>query len=127
MSRTMTERRKRIAPIIRRLILCTLSTVIIGALTLELSGCGWDITTVFPKPAASRFEDPTTCGACHPTHFKEWQGSIMHYAAVSPVFNAFELTVRKLTDGALPLHECDQLSSLARLLIEVSGQLPGYR
>ncbi|MFQ5495823.1 MAG: hypothetical protein ACE5EX_10630, partial [Phycisphaerae bacterium] len=26
--------------------------------------------------------------------------SIMHYAAMSPVFNAFELTVRKLTDGA---------------------------
>ncbi len=100
MSRTMMERRKRTALVFRRLIYSTLSLMIIGALTLEMSGCGWDITTVFPKPAASRFEDPTTCGACHPTHFKEWQGSIMHYAAVSPVFNAFELTVRKLTDGA---------------------------
>lgn len=52
-----------------------------------------------PNVQALRFIDPETCGACHPTHFEEWQGSIMHYTAMSPVFNAFELTVRKLTAG----------------------------
>ncbi|MCH8829223.1 MAG: hypothetical protein IID45_06555, partial [Planctomycetes bacterium] len=50
-------------------------------------------------PAVARFDTPQTCGACHPTHFKEWQGSIMHYAAESPVFNAFELIINKLTQG----------------------------
>ncbi|MFQ5461941.1 MAG: multiheme c-type cytochrome [Phycisphaerae bacterium] len=46
-----------------------------------------------------QFDEPATCGSCHPTHYAEWQGSIMHYAAMSPVFNAFELTIRKITDG----------------------------
>lgn len=32
-------------------------------------------------------------------HAQEWRGSVMHYAAASPVFNAFELTVQKLTEG----------------------------
>lgn len=32
-------------------------------------------------------------------HDREWRGSVMHYAAASPVFNAFELTVQKLTEG----------------------------
>jgi eukaryotic-like serine/threonine-protein kinase len=50
--------------------------------------------------ASTGFNDPQTCGACHPTHLREWEGSIMHYAAMSPVFNAFEMTVRKLTEGA---------------------------
>jgi hypothetical protein len=50
-------------------------------------------------PGVLKFEDPANCSVCHPKHFTEWQGSIMHYAAVSPVFNAFELTMQKLTEG----------------------------
>ena len=46
-----------------------------------------------------QFSMPNQCGACHPTQFREWQGSVMHYAAVSPVFRAFELTMRKLSTG----------------------------
>ncbi|MBK6686159.1 MAG: hypothetical protein IPG45_16920 [Deltaproteobacteria bacterium] len=42
-----------------------------------------------------------TCAPCHPLQFQEWQGSIMHYAAVSPVFNAFELTMRELSNGTI--------------------------
>lgn len=40
-----------------------------------------------------------TCATCHPAQAEEWRGSIMHYAAVSPVFNAFELAARELTQG----------------------------
>ena len=42
-----------------------------------------------------------SCAPCHPLQFQEWQGSIMHYAAASPVFNAFELTMRELSNGAI--------------------------
>ncbi|MEZ4317176.1 MAG: multiheme c-type cytochrome [Myxococcota bacterium] len=53
-----------------------------------------------PAPLPSpTFEDASACGSCHPLQEAEWRGSIMHYAAASPVFNAFELTVQKLTDG----------------------------
>ncbi|MCA9552445.1 MAG: hypothetical protein KC933_20590 [Myxococcales bacterium] len=45
------------------------------------------------------FSDPMSCGGCHPDHLREWRGSAMHYAAVSPVFNAFELTIRELSEG----------------------------
>lgn len=80
-----------------------------GALAsaLGLFGCGTEpgplMSDAFDDEtsvAARVFDDPQNCAACHPKHFKEWQGSIMHYAAESPVFNAFELIIRKITDGA---------------------------
>ncbi len=77
-----------------------------GVFVLNIQvGCGTSVPNLSDgelpdKPLVGRFEDPKTCGACHPTHFREWQGSVMHYAALSPVFNAFELTVQKLTAGA---------------------------
>jgi hypothetical protein len=51
--------------------------------------------------AAVEFAQAQSCQSCHPIHFQEWEGSVMHYGAESPVFNAFELTVRKLTNGAV--------------------------
>lgn len=79
----------------------------LGVIMGVLYGCDTPELT-FPTDApeavgsvVARFDDPQTCGACHPKHLEEWRGSVMHYAAVSPVFNAFELTIQKLTDGAV--------------------------
>ncbi len=46
------------------------------------------------------FEHPQTCASCHPRQYAEWQGSMMAYAATSPVFNALEAVGNSLTDGA---------------------------
>lgn len=43
------------------------------------------------------FDSARTCAQCHETQYREWEGSMMHYSAQSPVFQAFEVTVRKLT------------------------------
>jgi hypothetical protein len=43
------------------------------------------------------FESANQCATCHPRQHGEWKGSMMHYAAQSPVFQAMDLTVRKLT------------------------------
>ncbi len=66
-------------------------------------GCGVESPTQQPvgQPVVKDFEVPQTCGSCHPKHFQEWQGSIMHYAAVSPTFNAFELTIQKISAGSV--------------------------
>jgi len=47
------------------------------------------------------FTDPASCQSCHPLQYREWEGSVMHYGAASPVFNAFELTINKLSVGAV--------------------------
>jgi hypothetical protein len=73
-----------------------------------LAGCGLEpgqdnddppVRDNTPPTAQARFETPLNCAGCHPKHFEEWQGSVMHYAAESPVFNAFEMTIKKLSDG----------------------------
>ncbi len=40
------------------------------------------------------------CGECHPTHFAEWSVSPHAYAQISPIFNAMQGSVTKLTNGA---------------------------
>ena len=63
------------------------------------AGCGGPALPEPGPPAPVGFSDPATCGGCHPDHLREWRGSVMHYAAMSPVFNALELTIRELSDG----------------------------
>ena len=41
-----------------------------------------------PKMPVSELQDPTTCMACHPSHYKEWSGSMHAYASDDPVFLA---------------------------------------
>jgi hypothetical protein len=43
------------------------------------------------------FESAEQCSLCHMDQHSEWKGSMMHYGARSPVFQAFELTVRKIS------------------------------
>ncbi len=45
--------------------------------------------------------DPNTCRICHPRQYAEWQGNMMAYSSVSPVFNAVEALGNTLTGGGL--------------------------
>ncbi len=47
-----------------------------------------------------KFPTAAQCGECHPKHFAEWSVSPHAYAQLSPVFNAMQATVTKLTNGA---------------------------
>lgn len=49
--------------------------------------------------ASSDFEDPTVCMACHPTIFKQWNGSMHSNAFVDPVFQALWRIGVKETNG----------------------------
>lgn len=46
-----------------------------------------------------RYPSATSCGTCHPDHFREWSVSQHAYAQLSPVFNAMHGTIVKLTNG----------------------------
>jgi hypothetical protein len=50
-----------------------------------------------PVETPARFEGSDSCVTCHSVQHSEWQGSMMHFGARSPVFQAMEVTVRKLT------------------------------
>ncbi len=52
-----------------------------------------------PPPHPTDFAHPDACGTCHVRQYREWQGSMMRYGAISPTFNAFESTVAELTNG----------------------------
>ncbi|MDH3744671.1 MAG: cytochrome c family protein [Acidobacteriota bacterium] len=47
----------------------------------------------------NRFPSATTCATCHPNHYREWSVSPHAYAQMSPVFNAFNGALLKLTNG----------------------------
>jgi hypothetical protein len=57
-----------------------------------------------PQMDGRRFESAETCMQCHADHYSEWKGSMMHYSAISPVFQAFELKVRETT-GRFGVHD----------------------
>ncbi len=46
------------------------------------------------------FDHPERCAQCHPRQYAEWQGSMMRYGAISPVFSALEAVGNSLTEGA---------------------------
>ncbi len=45
--------------------------------------------------------DPKTCEECHPTHYREWLGSMHAYAAEDPVFLAMNARGQRETNGEL--------------------------
>lgn len=49
--------------------------------------------------AENKYPSAATCRTCHPNHYREWSVSAHAYAQLSPVFNAFQATVTKLTAG----------------------------
>jgi nitrate/TMAO reductase-like tetraheme cytochrome c subunit len=46
------------------------------------------------------YPSAATCRTCHPSHYREWSVSSHAYAQLSPVFNAMQATVTKLTSGS---------------------------
>lgn len=56
-----------------------------------------------PEPVltAEQLLDPAACAPCHPSHYREWQGSMHAYAAEDPVFRAMNARGQRETDGAL--------------------------
>ncbi len=48
----------------------------------------------------SKYPSAATCRTCHPNHYREWSVSAHAYAQLSPVFNAMQATITKLTDGS---------------------------
>ena len=49
--------------------------------------------------AEDRFPSATTCAPCHADIYREWSVSSHAYAQLSPVFNAMQAKVTKLTNG----------------------------
>ncbi len=70
------------------------------ALCLALVACGTDEAADGPLTAEQRL-DPQACAECHPTHHKEWSGSMHAYAGEDPVFRAMNARGQRETNGAL--------------------------
>ena len=49
--------------------------------------------------AAPEYPSAATCATCHLTHFKQWSVSPHAYSQLSPVYNAMQGTITKLTNG----------------------------
>lgn len=45
--------------------------------------------------------DPSSCGTCHPNHYRQWAGSMHAYSADDPVFVAMNARGQRETKGAL--------------------------
>ena len=45
------------------------------------------------------YPSATECAQCHPDHFREWAVSPHAYAQMSPVFNAMQATILRITNG----------------------------
>lgn len=48
----------------------------------------------------NRYPSATTCRTCHQEHYRQWSVSPHAYAQLSPVFNAMQRTVNKVTNGS---------------------------
>lgn len=51
--------------------------------------------------AGSQYPSAAECAVCHQQIYDEWAGSSHAYAAVSPMFHAFEQTITKLSSGTV--------------------------
>jgi len=80
------------------------------AAVLACLGCGGDDSALLPEaPRAltavemtlEQLRDPETCKGCHPTHYREWSGSMHAYAARDPVFIAMNQRGQRETNGQL--------------------------
>ena len=47
----------------------------------------------------AKFPSAATCRTCHPDHYRDWAVSPHAYAQMSPIFNAMQATVLKITNG----------------------------
>jgi Cytochrome c554 and c-prime len=54
-----------------------------------------------PPLTIAELMNPETCQTCHPTHYREWSGSMHAYAADDPIFLAMNRRGQADTGGAL--------------------------
>ena len=82
--------------------LSSLLTLVVG-LAMPLSAQEAEETSSFEAHqnlfAENKYPSAATCRTCHPDHYREWSVSPHAYAQLSPVFNAMQATVVKLTSG----------------------------
>lgn len=82
------------------------SAVLFGALG-ALGALGFGTLACNTPPDAEpgydleALQDPATCEECHPTHYREWLGSMHAYAAEDPVFRAMNAKGQRDTNGEL--------------------------
>jgi hypothetical protein len=62
------------------------------------------------SPLANNARSAEFCKKCHPMHYREWKGSVMHYSARSPTARKFEHVVRSESGNFGP-HGNQPLSS----------------
>ncbi|MFB6232101.1 MAG: multiheme c-type cytochrome [Salinibacter sp.] len=55
----------------------------------------------YPWQEQGKFPSAETCATCHPRQYKQWSASPHAYAQLSPVFNAFNGKLIKLTNGTM--------------------------
>ena len=65
-----------------------------------LLGCG-DGEERDAKLSPAELLKPETCKECHPTHYREWSGSMHAYAAKDPIFIAMNQRGQEETQGKL--------------------------
>lgn len=75
-------------------------TYALGVAMLLAGGCE-DPKKEPPLRADESILDPATCQECHPTHYREWLGSMHAYAAEDPVFLAMNARGQRETNGEL--------------------------
>lgn len=49
----------------------------------------------------AQLREPETCQGCHPTHYRQWSGSMHAYASYDPLFLAMNRRAQEETRGAL--------------------------
>lgn len=54
-----------------------------------------------PELTGEALWDPASCAGCHPTHHRQWSGSMHAYASIDPVFLAMDARGQRETDGEL--------------------------
>ena len=76
-----------------------LAALFLGAAASGM-GCAGNGSDEESSVNSQSFIGPEQCANCHPRQYAEWQGSMMAYGAISPVFNALEAAGNSMTGGA---------------------------
>lgn len=60
-----------------------------------------DVATAQGNLSLEQLRDPETCSGCHPTHYRQWSGSMHAYASHDPLFLAMNRRAQEETAGQL--------------------------
>lgn len=60
-----------------------------------------DVGAAADSLSLEQLRDPQTCSGCHPTHYRQWSGSMHAYASYDPLFLAMNRRAQEETAGEL--------------------------